>query len=269
MLVAFGCAIMIVQASLVILLLVTGPEWAADIRLMIAAGTLLEPPGTNLNYGMYMAHGILTGAGPLLDGASPWNRMPGYAFLLALAGPGSDLFTIGVRSLAIHIGVLALGLGLLVPALARLVPLPAAAVAGIGIAVAPTMPWYTFIELMMPGIACIVLAAGCHFAAEWEKRGSAPLIYHLMLHGAFALWFSIRPDIVPAWAIVTLILYAPRPREWPKIAIPVAFYSRDRSVVGAIQTPVYRRIQYDDQLVWSFADGRHVGCAASVRVGQH
>ena len=29
---------------------------------------------------------------------------------------------------------------------------------------------------------------------------------------------------MPAWAIVTLILYAPRPREWPKIAIPVAFY---------------------------------------------
>jgi hypothetical protein len=223
-LVALGCALAIIQASLFVLLLVAGPEWAADIRLMIAAGTLLEPPGSNLNYGMHMAHSVLSGAGPLVNGAPPWNRMPGYGILLALAGPGSDLLTIGVRSLAIHIGVLALGLGLLVPALARLVPLPMAAVAGIAIAVAPATPWYTFIETMMPGIACIVLAAGCYFAAEWEKRGSAPLIYHLILHGAFALWFSIRPDIVPAWVIVSLILYVPRPREWPKIAIPVVLF---------------------------------------------
>ena len=223
-LVALGCAIAISQASLFVLLLVAGPEWAADMRLLIAAGTLLEPPESNLNYGMHMAHSVLSGAGPLANGAPPWNRMPGYGILLALAGPGSDLLTIGVRSLGIHIGVLALGLGLLVPALARLVPLPVAAVAGIAIAVAPTTPWYTYIETMMPGIACIVLAAGCHFAAEWEKRGSAPLIYHLMLHGAFAIWFSIRPDIVPAWAIVTLTFYGPRPREWAKIAIPVALF---------------------------------------------
>jgi hypothetical protein len=223
-LVGLACGAAIAQAALVLLVAVTGPEWTADMRALVGAGTLLEPPGSNLNYGLGMAHGVVSGVGPLANGQVLWNRMPGYAYLVAAAGPWSGAFELGVRSLAMHLVVLAVGLAALVPAMARLAPLPVAALAGMAIAVAPATPWYTFIESLMPGVACLLLAAGCRFAAAYEEKGYAPWPHHLALHLAFAFWFAVRTDIVPAWALVSLLLYAPRRKDWPKLAYPVVLF---------------------------------------------
>ena len=90
--------------------------------------------------------------------------------------------------------------------------------------------------------------------------------------------FSIRPDIVPAWAIATLILYAPRPREWAKIPIPVALF-----LAIGLSWALFKR-QYTGEFkmtthsfgaslmvgmwdaphpfVWSSTDGAYFGCGA-------
>lgn len=221
---AFAAALSFVQANFIVLLLVCGPEWSSDIRLLVASGTLLEPPGVNLNYGMYMAHGLLNGHGPTINGIAPWSRMPGYAFILALAGPGADLFTIGVRSLAIHILLIAASVAALVFALSRLAFLPPAALVAAMVAVAPKTPWYTQIESVMLAPACFLVAAGCYVIAETERAGRNILKADMVLHAAFAFWFFIRTDIVPAWALVSLLLYLPKKRDWWRLSVPVSFF---------------------------------------------
>ena len=128
--VAYASGLAVGVAALVILVDTNGPEWAADLRLMIGAGALLEFPGSNLNYGMYLADSVMGGHGPVVSGSPMWNRMPGYPYFLALSWAPNDLLMIGLRSVFLQIALLMVGLAALTFTLARLVGPVIAALVG-------------------------------------------------------------------------------------------------------------------------------------------
>jgi hypothetical protein len=210
-------------AALVILVETNGPEWAADLRLMISAAALLEFPGANLNYGMYLTDSVMGGHGPIVNGSPMWNRMPGYPYFLALSWAPNDLLLIGLRSIFLQIGLLMVGLATLTFALARLVGPGVAALVGAILAIMPATPYFTLLDAAMPGIAYLVLAAGCNVITAEARGRSNRLLPHVLLHAAFALWFSFRVDVLPGWAAVSFFLYAWPPRRWRLAAIPVLF----------------------------------------------
>jgi hypothetical protein len=212
-----------VLAFLIVLADTQGPDWANDLRASLAAGALLEPAGTNSNSAVHMAQGILHGAGPLVAGAPPWHRMPGYAYLVALVGVRGDLLATAVNSVFLAVIATGVALGLLVRALVSLAPLWAAAVIGIVLVLLPKHALYTQIEAFVQVPVFLVLAAGCLFAAQAEQRGRASLLAHVLLHAAFAFWFAIRVDVLPGWALVSLLLYGSHPRRWPFLLIPACF----------------------------------------------
>ena len=218
---AIGLASML--ASLALLLDTNGPEWALDLSATLAGGTILEGAGANLNYGIHMAQSVLKGEGPLIAGVPPWHRMPGYGYFIAAGSITGDLLRSGLNSIFLQAGFVSLALALLVAAVSRMAPLGVAALAGALLAVSPGSPYYTLIEAMAPGLAYLVLAAACLFIADVQARGSARLSRHLALHAAFALWFSFRVDVLPGWALVSLLLYAWPPRRWPMLGMPALF----------------------------------------------
>jgi len=219
--VAAGLASLLV--ALALLLDSNGPEWALDLPTALAGSRVAESAGSNLNYGIHMAQSIIEGKGPLLAGAPPWHRMPGYGYFVAVGSSKGDLLRGALNSIFLQIGFVSLTLALLVAAVSRMAPLWVAGLAGALLAVAPATPDYTYIEAMAPGLAYLVLGAACLFIADVQARGSARLSRHLALHAAFAIWFSVRVDVLPGWALVSLLLYAWPPRRWTMLGIPVLF----------------------------------------------
>jgi hypothetical protein len=65
----------------------------------------------------------------------------------------------------------------------------------------------------------MILGALClRLAARQDDRPVARI--DLLVHFLFAVWFLMRPDVLPAWAIVSLILHAHDPR---RLLLPIAF----------------------------------------------
>ena len=145
-------------ASLVVLAHDYGPEWSRDIRIFIASVPLQQSPGSNSNYGIFMAERILHGQGPGLN----WARMPGYGYLIAFVGLGSgaEPLVLGVRSILLHMLFSAVGLALVAAALSGIIGrVPAALTAGV-LSVVPTTVDVTMIDGIMQGMALLTLAAG-------------------------------------------------------------------------------------------------------------
>lgn len=209
--------------SLALLLDSNGPETALDLAATLAGGTVLEGAGANLNYGIHMAQNILEGKGPLDTDRPPWSRMPGYGYFVAIGSIKGDLLRSGLNSIFVQIGFVAFALAILVAAISRMAPLWVAALAGALLAASPGSPGYTLIEAMAPGLAYLVLAAGCLFIADVQAHGSARFSRHLALHAAFAIWFVFRVDVLPCWLLVSALLYAWPPRRWPMLGVPAAF----------------------------------------------
>lgn len=220
---AAGIGLALACSGFIILLIRMGPEWGVDPRVTLAGGTLLEEPGANLNYGMYMAQGILSGHGPTILGTLLWARMPGYGYFVAL-GMSHDLLTLGLRSIFIQLGFIAIALNVLVLALARLTGVVGAVIAGAILALMPASPYYTYIEAVIPGVACLTIAAVCHVLSEQRAGRGDRLLPHVLLHASFALWFSFRTDVLIGWAIVTVLLYAWPLIRWWYVLIPIGFF---------------------------------------------
>lgn len=220
--VAAGAALATLIGSHIAFHYTNGPEWAAPARLMQTAGTVLEGAGANLNYVQYMAMGLAEGKGPIIVSHPPWNRMPGIGFLYLPAVVKGDLIATSVNVLFWQLAILAAGTFALTAALARIAPLWVAGGIGFLIAMLPKTPYYSQMESMIVGIACLLLAAACLFIADTEERRQVRLSRHVLLHLAFALWLSLRVDVLPLWAITSLLLYGWPPARWRYLALPAS-----------------------------------------------
>lgn len=212
-----------VTFHLALLFVLFSPDWARDLKVSFASGALQEGPGCNFNYGLHMASSILQGKGPLIGDAPPWCRMPGYGFVIALAGSGHDLLQMAMNSVFLQIVFFASSLAFFYWASLRIMTPFSAAVASTVIALMPARFFQIQIESFMPTIMLLCMGAGCLFAHQYEKQGRIPLRYHLLLHLSFAFWFFLRADVIPAWVIVSLILYGAKRRNWKYLFIPFIF----------------------------------------------
>lgn len=200
-------------------------HWNRDLKITFASGTLQEIPGANLNYGLYMASSILQGKGPLIVDSIPWCRMPGYGYLLALAGHPSNLLQMAVNGIIVQSVFFACCLSFFFYAATRIMPHSAALLTSLIaclIAHAPPHAYYLQIESIMPAVVLLVLGTTCLFCDQKQKTTQIPLMNHLLLHLSFAAWFFLRTDIFPAWIAISLFLYAKKLSHWKYFAIPIA-----------------------------------------------
>ena len=204
------------------------PYWyqARDLRVMLASGPVQEGVGANLNYGMYLGSRLLQGEGLTFGpGWVPWERTPGYGFFGALAGLvagwKTDIFTIGLVSIELHLLTLAAASAAFASAVARVMR-PGLAVGAVLLVVfMPNQLANTQADSIMVPIYLLTAAALCLYLDRERRLGQPPIGYHLLVHLSFALWFLMRPDGVVGWAAVSLILYWRSPRY---LALPAALY---------------------------------------------
>jgi hypothetical protein len=224
---AFALALTLAAATLE-LWLVHNPYWlqSRDLRVMLASGPVQENVGANLNYGMYLGSRLLQGQGVTFGpGWVPWERTPGYAFFGALAGLlagyRTDIFTIGLYLVMLHVLSLAVANGAFVAAASRLMRPAAALAVALVIAFMPNQLANTQVDSIMVPVYLVGAAALCRYVDRSREGAFPPLGDHLLVHGAFALWFLMRPDGVVGWAAVSLVLYW---RRWRWLALPAALY---------------------------------------------
>jgi hypothetical protein len=204
------------------------PYWAhaRDLRVELASGPLQEGIGANLNYGMYLGSRLLRGEGLTFGpGWVPWERMPGYGLFGALAGLvagfRTDLFTIALTSIKLHLLLFAAASAAFVAAASRVMrPGVAVGVAAL-VCFMPNQLANTQADSIMVSVYLLTAAALCRYLDR--ERGGAwpPLRYHVYIHLCFALWFVMRPDGVVGWAALSLVLYR---RAWRYLALPAALY---------------------------------------------
>jgi hypothetical protein len=223
---AFALALTLAAATLE-LWLVHNPYWqqSRDLRVMLASGPVQESVGANLNYGMYLGSRLLRGEGITFGpGWVPWERTPGYAFIGALAGLlagyRTDIFTIGLNLVMLHVLCLAVANSVFVAAASRLMRPAAALAVALVIAFMPNQLANTQVDSIMVPVYLLSAAGLCRYV-DRGRGGVPPLTDHLLVHGAFALWFLMRPDGVVGWAAVALVLYW---RRWRWLALPTALY---------------------------------------------
>jgi hypothetical protein len=203
------------------------PYWSVDLRVgVLTSGALQEPIGANLNYGMYLGSRLLEGKGLTFGpGWVPWERMPGYGLFNALAGVvagfKTDLVSVGLSALKLHVLLFAVANAFFVAA-ARQVMRPGVAVAAAVIVVfLPHQLAYTQVDSIMVSIYLLISGALC-LLIEQTRGGVTPKFrYYLLVHLGFALWFIMRADGLPTWAAMSLILHW---RAWRYLALPAALY---------------------------------------------
>jgi hypothetical protein len=204
------------------------PYWyrARDLRVMLASGPVQYGVGANLNYGMHLGSRLLQGEGLTFGpGWVPWERTPGYGLFGALAGLvagyRTDIFTIGLVSVQLHLLFFALANAAFVTAAARVMRPGAAVLAAVLVIFMPNQLANTQADSIMVPIYLLTAAALSSYL-ERERRGApVPAVHHLLVHLSFALWFVMRPDGVVGWAAISLILYWRAPRH---LALPAALY---------------------------------------------
>jgi hypothetical protein len=252
------------------------PEYNRDLRVIFASGTLQEPPGTNLNYGLHMASSILQGKGPLIADSPSWCRMPGYGYLLALSGSAFDLLQMAMRALLIQSLFFALSLAFFFWASIKIIPLQASLCTSMIACLINYLPpslYYLQIETVMPAIVLLVLGTSCLFYNQLRLFGKASFVDHALLHLSFALWFFLRTDILPAWFAMSLFLYVRKASNWKYFFIPfilVSFiaiswglfkmaytqeFSMTTNSIGASMMVGLWEIPHD--FIWEVADGSY------------
>jgi len=209
--------------------LVHNPYWnrARDLRVMLASGPVQEGVGANLNYGMHLGSRLLRGEGLTFGpGWVPWERMPGYGLFGALAGLvagfRTDIFTIGLVSIQLHLLLFGLANAAFAAAAGRVMHPGLATAAAVLVVFMPNQLANTQADSIMVPVYLLTAAALCLYA-EAERKASSlpPLRVHLLVHLSFALWFLMRPEGVVGWAALSLILYWRRLRY---LALPVSLY---------------------------------------------
>jgi hypothetical protein len=199
-------------------------EKGKDLRAYLAAGPLQEGPGCNSNYGLHMASSVLQGKGPVIGDFPSWCRMPGYGLLLALAGNPFHLLQMALNAIFLQLLLFSSSLAFFYFASLRILPRLASVMI---VSIVSLLPFHfhrVTIESVMPAVILFSLGIGCFWIEKRSQQKPIPLFLHLFLHLSFALWFILRTDVLPAWALVSLILYGKSVRTWRYFLIPSAFF---------------------------------------------
>ncbi len=195
-----------------------------DLRVHLAAGPASWWAGSNETIGAYMGINLLSGNGPVVSpGDPPWHRMPGYALVTAIAALSADSrepLDVLVHSVFVHIALLVLAAGLFGCAMAKLEGPGLAALIVTILAFSPKWIRYTLVDGVLVSIALLIAAAGCAYLRA-SRDGSLQWWHDVSLHSSFALWFVMRPDVLPGWAFVTAMLAW---RRWRKALVPLCLF---------------------------------------------
>ena len=204
------------------------PYWyrARDVRVMLASGPVQHGVGANLNYGMHLGSRLLQGEGVTFGpGWVPWERMPGYGFFGALAGLvagfRTDLFTIGLVSIKLHLLLFALANAAFAAAAARVMRPSLAVAAAVLVVFMPNQLANTQADSIMVAVYLVTAASLCLYLDRERRSAPPPIGYHLLVHLSFAVWFLMRPEGVVGWAALSVILYWRHPRY---LALFAVFY---------------------------------------------
>jgi len=197
-----------------------------DIRYSMFVGQVQDAVGNNLNCGIHMGANLLEGNGPVLKkGWVPWHRMPGHAFFVAFAGimtfSGTDQLALSVATVFMQMLFAAAANAFFFFAASRIMDMRVAGLICIIVAFLPNMYWWTLIEAILPGVVLLMAGVSCLYIEQYQKSPKMPLHYDVLLHSTFAFWFFLRPDIVPCWAIVSLVLHY---RRFVRLFIPLLMF---------------------------------------------
>jgi hypothetical protein len=222
---AFGFALTLAVVTLE-LWLVFNPYWldARDLRVHLTSGPLQHCVGCNLNYGMHLGSRLLEGEGLTYPPSRvPWDRTPGYGFIGALAGllAGYDtnVFTIGIYLIGLHLLFFAAANATFVAAASLLMRREVALAVALAVAFMPNQISNTQADSIMVPIYLLTVAGLCLYIHRSRAGPPVPAACHALVHLPFALWFLVRPDGVVGWAAVSLLLYW---RRWRLLTLPAA-----------------------------------------------
>ena len=210
------------------------PYTGQDLRSFYASGPLQERVGANLNGGLWQGMRLLHGQGlTLMDGVVPWERMPGYGLFCALAGALFGHATpvdIAISTVLLQALFYSAAVGVFAWAAASV--MPAAAAWGVGLLVAwlPKQVGLTQVDAIIAPVALLVLASLCLRLGVSARGREIPIALDVFVHATFALWFAVRPDVLPGWLAVSLWLHW---RERRRLLIPVTFFLAIGCVWGA------------------------------------
>lgn len=201
------------------------PYFAQDLRAFYAGGPLQEPPGANLNGGLYQGFRLLEGRGlTVRDGVVPWERMPGYGFFCAAAGAlfgHRSLLELAISTVLLQVLFYSVAVGIFAWAAGSLFTPAAVWAVGLAIAWLPKEVGLTQVDAVIAPIAMLMLAALCVRLKRVSDRRPVPIAIDAAVHLTFALWFVMRPDVLPGWAAVSLYLHW---RQWRRLLIPVVLF---------------------------------------------
>jgi len=199
------------------------PYSAVDLRATYAGGALQQPAGNNLNGGLWQGYRFLLGEGlTWADGVVSWARMPGYGLFCAVAGAlfgHRTLLDVAMSTILLQVVFYSGALTMFAWAAGGL--FHPAAVWGLGLAIAwlPKQLGLTEVDSVIAPVSLLVLAALCHRLKLSRDGRRIPLALDVAVHGTFALWFVMRPDVLPGWLVVSVVLHW---RTWRRLSIPVA-----------------------------------------------
>ena len=197
---------------------------AQDLRLFYAAGALQKPAGENLNIGQWQGFRLLHGNGLTVSpGTVAWSRMPGYGLFCALAGlffASRSILDMTIATIVLQVLFYAVALGCLAWAAGLLWSPPAVFILGLLIAVLPKQLGYAQVDSIIAPIALLVMASLC-LRIKASADGPVRLWVDVLVHSTFALWFLMRPDVLPGWLAVSLVLHW---RNWRRLLVPAVLF---------------------------------------------
>ena len=199
------------------------PYSSQDLRSFYASGPLLELPGSNLNEGLWQATRLLQGEGlTIVRGVVAWERMPGYALFCSVAGilfGHRTLVGFAISTVALQVLVYSGAVALFAWVAGKLWSPPVVWTLGLLVALLPKQLGYTQGDSVIIAIALLVLTALCLRLKAMDEGRRVSLRLDGFVHFAFAMWFSIRPDVLPGWFVVAVFLHW---RDWRRLLLPLA-----------------------------------------------
>ena len=217
-------AVICLAFCLLDLAILFSPYGLHDLRLFYLAGALQEEPGANLNIGPWQGFRLLQGQGLTYSpGAVPWSRMPGYGLFCALAGllfGSTTILDVTIATVLLQVLFYAVALGCFAWAASLLWTPQAVFTVGLLIAFLPKLLGYTQVDAIIAPIALLVMTSLCVWVKA-AQAGPVPLSVEVLVHSTFALWFVMRPDVLPGWLAVSIGLHW---RNWRRLLIPVSLF---------------------------------------------
>ena len=205
--------------------IIFSPYFAQDLRAFYAGGPLVEPPGANLNSGVWQGFRLLEGKGlTLVDGKVSWERMPGYGLFCALAGSlfgHRTLVDLAVSTVMLQVLFYSAALGVFAWAALGVMPPAAAWALGVLLAWVPKQLGLTQVDAVIAPVVMLVLAALCVRLKRSRDGAPVPVSIDLLVHATFALWFVMRPDVLPGWLVMSLVLHW---KNWRRLLIPLVLF---------------------------------------------